>query len=87
MKTEELYERRQAADRMEAVMFATAAIGVFAAAFSFFFYGWLASLTLLLLSAIAFALARVFDLLAELLAEIGRAKNEFSPPAQDAKKS
>ncbi len=48
------------------------AIGVIAALFALFSHGWMPSLTLFLLSVIAIALSRVFDLLADLLASVGR---------------
>ena len=72
MKSEYVYERRQLADRMEVIMVIASAIGTIAAIFVFFSHGWLPSLALFLLSVIAFALSRVFDLLADVLTSVGR---------------
>jgi fatty acid desaturase len=85
MKPEELFERREFADRLEAVLVLATVIGIAAAILSLFLYGWPTWLILLFLSLIAFALSRLFDLLSELLAEIGRGKNQFSPPPKDEK--
>ena len=70
MKREFTYERRQTASRMEAVMLAVSGVGVIAAIFALLKYGWFPSVTMLVLSAIAFALGRIFDLLGELFAAI-----------------
>ncbi len=71
MKPERLYERRQSAGRMEAAMIVLSIVGIVAGLFAFLSYGWSPALTLILLGAIAFALSRVFDLLADLLASVG----------------
>jgi hypothetical protein len=68
MKREDLYERRQAASRMGAVMLIVTAVCLFAAMFGFLRYGWLAGLTLSVLGALAFGLSRLFDLLGDLFA-------------------
>ena len=65
-------------------MFVASVIGAIAATFALFTDGWLPGLTLFLLSLIAFALSRVFDLLAELLAVTGRFE-EIKKPRQSAK--
>lgn len=57
---------------MEAVMIIASVAGTVTAIVVLFTRGWLAGLSLLLLSVIAFALSRVFDLLADLLASVGR---------------
>jgi hypothetical protein len=72
MKPEYIYERRQAAYRMEAVMLVASVVGMVAAVVAFFNYGWLPGFAFLLLGIIAYALSRVFDLLADLLATSGR---------------
>ena len=79
MKPEEVYERSQSADRMEAVMVIASAIGAITAIVAFFTHGWLAGLGLLLLSVIAFAMSRVFDLLADLLTSVGRSEENKKP--------
>ena len=84
MKPEYVYERRQSAGQIEAVMFVASVIGAIAATFALFNDGWLPGLTLFLLSLIAFALSRVFDLLAELLAVTGRFE-EIKKLSQSAK--
>lgn len=77
MKPEYIYERCQSASRMEAVMLVTSVVGTITAIMVLFAYGWLASLTIFLLSLIAYGLSRVFDLLADLLAAIGRGEQRL----------
>ena len=79
MKPEDAYERTQSADRMDAVMVITSAIGAIAAIIALFSHGWLAGLGLFLLSMIAFAMSRVFDLLADLLASVGKLEESKKP--------
>jgi hypothetical protein len=79
MKYEDIYERSQSAGRMEAVMICASAIGAIAAIVALLSYGWLAGLSLFLLSVIAFALSRVFDLLANLLTSVGRFEESKKP--------
>ena len=71
MKPEDVYERRQSADRMDAVMVITSAIGAIAAILALFTHGWLAGLSLFLLSMIAFAMSRVFDFVGRRCQEVG----------------
>lgn len=79
MKPKQVYERRQAAEQMEALLVILSAIGAIAAVFAFLCYGWWPGLALFLLSGIAFALSRVFELLAELLAWAGRFEERKKP--------
>jgi hypothetical protein len=79
MKYEDINERSQSAGRMEAVMIFASAIGAIAAIVALLSYGWLAGLSLFLLSVIAFAMSRVFDLLADLLTSVGRFEESKKP--------
>ena len=79
MKPEYTYERRQSADRMETVMVLASIIGTITAILMVFNYGWLPGLAVLLLSLIAFALSRVFDLLADVLVSISRVEKSIKP--------
>jgi multisubunit Na+/H+ antiporter MnhG subunit len=79
MKPEDVYERLQSADRMDAVMVITSAIGTIAAILALLTHGWLAGLGLFLLSMIAFAMSRVFDLLADLLKSVGSLEESKKP--------
>ena len=79
MKYEDIYERSQSAGRMGAVMILASAIGAIAAIVALLSYGWLAGLSLFLLSVIAFALSRVFDLLADLPISVGRSEESKKP--------
>ncbi len=79
MKYEDIYERSQSADRMEVVMIVTSAIGGIAAIVALLTYGWLVGFGLLLLSAIAFALSRVFNLVGDLLTSVGRLEEGKKP--------
>jgi hypothetical protein len=72
MNTEEKYERRQSAGRMEAVMVLVSAIGMVATVFAFLGHGLFGGIAFLLLSAIAFAMSRVFALIDDLLATVDR---------------
>jgi hypothetical protein len=58
--------------RILLVMLIASVIGTVMAVMVLLAYGWLPSFALFLLSLIAYALSRVFDLLAELVAIIGR---------------
>jgi hypothetical protein len=72
MKPEHIYERRQSAGRMEAVMVLTSVIGIATAILALFTYGWVSGLAVFLLSLIAYGLSRVFDFLSDVLLVIGR---------------
>ena len=74
MKPEYIFEHRQSADRMAAVMLVTSVLGMVTAVVAFFNYGWMPGFAFFLLSLIAYALSRVFDLLAELLAVAGKGR-------------
>jgi len=63
-----LHERQEVAGRMEAVMYIVAGVSVVAGLFAFPYYGWLPSLAFFILGALAFGLARVFELLGDLFA-------------------
>lgn len=83
MKPEDTYERRQSADRMETVMLLASVFGAITAIMMFVNYGWLPGLAMILLSLIAFALSRVFDLLADVLGSIGRVEERTKPRAPE----
>ena len=70
MKRESIYERRQTADRMEAMMLVVAAVAVAGSLFALLRYGWLPALELLILGSVAFAVSRLFDLIGDLFASI-----------------
>ncbi len=72
MKREFIYERRQTAGRMEAIMIVTSGVALCAAVVGLVRYGWLSSLTLLILASIAYALSVVFDLIGDLFASIDK---------------
>jgi len=60
-------------------MILASAIGAIAAIITFLSHGWLAGFSLFLLSVIAFAMSRVFDLLADLLTSVGRFEESKKP--------
>ena len=85
MKREFIYERRQSAERMEAVMLVVSGVTLIAAFFALLSYGWLPGLGLLILGSVAFALSRLFDLISDLFAAI-RGLDESTksqPPERD----
>jgi hypothetical protein len=79
MKYKDIYNRSQAAGQMEAVMIIASAIGAIAAIIALLSYGWLAGVSLFLLSVIAFAMSLVFDLLADLPTSVGRSEESKKP--------
>lgn len=85
MKYEVIYERSQTAGRMEAVMLIVTAIALVAAVFAFIGgSGWLAGLILLVLSSIAFALSRLFDLIGDLFGSMGAPRESAKPQATES---
>ena len=68
---------------MEAVMIIVSAIGIIAAILALFSHGWLPSLALFLLSVIAFAMSRVFDLFDDLLASVSRFEGSKKSEKED----
>lgn len=80
MNREELYERREAASRMSAVMLVVTAVCAFAAVFALLRYGWLAGLGFVVLGALAFGLSRVFDLVGELFASSRKTDRALMTP-------
>jgi hypothetical protein len=79
MKPEQIYERRESAGRMEAIMIVASVIGTIAAVAVLLNYGWLPALGLFLLSVIAFAMSRMFDLLGDILSSVGRVEESKKP--------
>ena len=79
VKREVRYERRHAADRMEAFLLGVTAVSVAGGIFAFFSQGWLAGLAMWVLSALAFALSRLFELIGELFRALDEA-SEGTPP-------
>ncbi len=84
MKREFIYERRQTAGRMEAVMLLIAAVAVIGAIFAFLRQGWFPSLGLLILGSVAFALSRLFDLIGDLFASLPRPDEGATPRPNQA---
>ncbi len=66
MNRDHLYENRETAGRMEVMMYLVAGISILAGVLALLNYGLMLSLGFLILGALAFGLARVFDLLGEL---------------------
>ena len=83
MKYEFIYERSQTAGRMEAVMLIVTVVALVAAVFAFLNYGWLPSLGLLVLSSIAFALSRLFDLIGDLFNSAARPEENVKSRAAE----
>ena len=79
VKREVRYERRHAADRMEAFLLGVTAVAGAGGIFAFFSQGWLAGLAMWVLSALAFALSRLFELIGELFRALDEA-GEGTPP-------
>ncbi len=68
-------------------MIAVSAIAVLAAIFALLSQGWLPSLLLLILGALAFALSCVFDLLGDLFASIDRRDGSAKQRVEEASKT
>jgi hypothetical protein len=79
MKREVRYERRQAADRMEAFLLGVTAVAGAGGIFAFLNYGVLAGLAMWVLSALAFALSRLFELIGELFRALDEAGEGTTP--------
>jgi hypothetical protein len=84
MKDSTTYEQRQSADRMEAVLLLASGVGVIVSIFVFAYHGWPAGVLALLLSLVIFSLARLFDLMSEIMGRIGRLE-EYAKSIQPAK--
>jgi hypothetical protein len=81
-----VFEHRRSADRMAAVMLVASVLGMVTAVVAFLSYGWMPGFGFFLLSLIAYALSRVFDLLGELLAAAGQGgQQEPGKPVKDDK--
>lgn len=72
MKYHSILERCQSARGTEAILLAVSAAGAVIALFAILEYGLLPGLAIILLSALAFALARLCDLMADALSCVGR---------------
>jgi len=79
MKREVRYERRHAADRMEAFLLGVTAVAGAGGIFAFLNYGVLAGLAMWVLSALAFALSRLFELIGELFRALDEAGEGTTP--------
>lgn len=79
MKRELIYERRQTADRMEAVMLVASAVALIGAIFAFLSYDWFPGLCLMVMASIAFAVSRLFDLIGDLFASASKHDNGPEP--------
>ena len=87
MNREQLYERQEIAGRMEAVMYIVAGVSVVAGVFAFLYYGLLPSLAFLILGALAYGLARVFELLAEVFTSRAPADKPVTATVPEGSKS
>jgi hypothetical protein len=79
MKPESVYDRRQSAGRLEAVLLAVSIVGLVTAGLVVFSHGLLPGLSVFLLSVVAYALSRVIDLLTELIGCMGRMEESMKP--------
>lgn len=86
MKYDQIYERRESANRMGAVLLFASVAGCVTAALMLLAYGWLIGLSVLLISVITFALSRLFDLLGEMLDCIGRVEEKMASFQSDENK-
>ena len=84
---EQLNKSRDVAERMEAVMYIVTGVSVVAGLFALVYYGWLLGLGFLILGALAFGLARVFELLGELFAARATADRPVKVPASEVAKT
>lgn len=77
-------KRRQSAGTMQAVLFIASAAGCVTSVFALLERGWLIGFSVFLLSLIAFALSRLFDLFSDLFSCVGRLEENFkpSPPSE-----
>lgn len=87
MKDESIYERCRSAGQLESVLLLGSVVGGIAAFFVFFKYGLLLSLSVFLLSLVAYGLGRLFDLVADILNTVGRVEENLkvlpaSPPPE-----
>ena len=79
MKYSEIYRRRQSIGRIEALMLVVSMIGLITAVFVLLFYGWFLGLLMFLLTAICYALSRVFELMSELMGYVARIEEAVKP--------
>lgn len=79
MKYSEIYRRRQSIGRIEVLMLVVSVIGLIAAVLVLLFYGWLLGLLVFLLTAICYALSRVFELMSELMGYVARVEDAAMP--------
>lgn len=87
MKYESIYERCRSAGQLESVLLLGSVVGGITAFFVFFKYGLLLSLSVFLLSLVAYGLGRLFDLVADILNVVGRVEEDLkslqaSPPPE-----
>jgi hypothetical protein len=64
---------------MEAALLVVTAVAFFGGIFTLLHYGWLAGLAMWILSALAFALSRLFELIGELFAALDEAGEGTTP--------
>lgn len=79
MKREFVYERRQTAGRMEAVMLVVSIVTLLGSAVAFLGHGLIPGLGLLVMASIAYALSRLFDLIGDLFASASMNANGAKP--------
>ena len=79
MKYSEIYRRRQSIGRIEALMVVVSVIGLITAVFRLLLYGWFLGLLMFLLTAICYALSRVFELMSELMGYVARIEEAVKP--------
>ena len=85
MKYKSIFDRREAAGRFEILLYLASGVGVVTAVFVALQGGLLAAVVVLLLAVVLFALARLIDLLAEILGTVGRL--EEGRPTADKQKT
>lgn len=87
MKPDQIHQHRQGANHMQGILLVTGAIGSVATVLIFMKHGLVAGLASLISSVLAFALARLFELVAELVAVVGRLEEQIKPrsASDDAK--
>ncbi len=72
MKYRAIFDRSESARRLEAILLLSSGVGVVTAVLIFSKYGLIPGIAVMLLGVALFALARLFDLVAEILSIVGR---------------
>jgi hypothetical protein len=77
MKSHTIFERCQLAKRLEAILLIASVVGTVTAVFVLLRHGLLLGLPVFLLSLLIFALASLFDLVADTLSSVGRVEENI----------